>query len=370
MGPVAPAACVGTAHAGVSAAPHHPPETLSAIFRRLIRSHGPISLQHYIGESNARYYADADPLGARGDFVTAPEISQMFGELIGLWLADMWIRAGRVQPVEYVELGPGRGTLARDALRAARQYGLQPDVHFVEGSAALAQSQSANVPDAHWHADLTSVPPDAPLLIVANEFIDALPIRQLVRTEGGWREVMVGLEEDRFVPLAGDKPMDAAVPEALRDAEEGTVIETCPGAAAIVHEIAGRLAAQGGCALLIDYGHTHARTGSTLQAIKAHTKVDPFATPGEADLTAHVDFAALAPIVRSRGCRVLGTVTQGHFLRQLGIEMRARTLAEGAPDRRELLHAAKDRLIGESQMGTLFKVMGLAAPTWPDGAGF
>jgi NADH dehydrogenase [ubiquinone] 1 alpha subcomplex assembly factor 7 len=349
---------------------HQPPETLTAIFRRLIESHGPISLMHYIGESNARYYADADPLGTGGDFITAPEISQMFGELIGLWLTDMWIKAGREEPFHYVELGPGRGTLARDVLRAGKRYGFEPTVHFVETSTALKDIQLATVPNAHWHADLSTVPPYGPLLIVANEFLDALPIRQLVMTDEGWREVMVGVEGDRFVPMSGTKPMDAAVPEAMRAAEEGTVIETCPGAAATVYEIAGRLVEQGGCALLIDYGHAQPRTGSTLQAIKAHTKVDPYTMPGEADLTAHVDFAALTPIAQSRDCKVLGTITQGHFLRQLGIEARAEALAETAPQHREAIHAAKDRLIGEGQMGALFKVMGLAAPTWPEGAGF
>lgn len=345
-------------------------EPLAAVFRRLIARTGPITLQHYMGESNARYYTAKDRLGSAGDFVTAPEVSQMFGELLGLWLADIWTRAGRPDGVCYVELGPGRGTLARDALRAMKPFGLEPAVHFVEGSAALRGVQLAAFPDATWHHDLSSLPAQAPLLILANEFLDALPVRQLVKTPQGWRERMVDVREDRFVPVAGDKPMDAAVPADWQDQPEGAVIETCPGAAAVVDEIAGRLVAQGGAALLIDYGYMQRQTGSTLQAIRAHAKVDPFALPGEADLTCLVDFAAAADAARARGARHLGSVTQGSFLRALGIEMRAAKLAGAAPDQAPAIQVAKDRLIAEDQMGTLFKVMGLAAPHWPEGAGF
>ncbi len=346
------------------------PEALGAIFQRLIANTGPISLMHYMGEANARYYTAKDPLGTAGDFITAPEISQMFGELIGLWLADIWIRAGRETPVHYVELGPGRGTLAADALRAARRYGLEPSIHLVEASAALKDVQLATVPGAQWHHDLSSVPLYGPVLIVANEFLDALPVRQLVKTEAGWRERMVITEGDRFACVAGSQPMDAAVPQARRDAPPGTIIETCPGAAATVYEVAGRLVEQGGAALFIDYGHDVIRDGSTLQAVRAHRKVDPFFNPGEADLTAHVDFATLAPIAQSRGVKWLGTAPQGRWLRNLGIEARAEALAAKAPEHAAAIRTAMERLVGEGQMGLLFKVMGLAAPTWPDGAGF
>ena len=347
-----------------------PADPLGAIFRRLIANTGPISLMHYMGESNARYYAARDPLGLAGDFVTAPEISQMFGELIGLWLADMWINAGREEPVHYVELGPGRGTLATDALRTAQRYGLQPSIHFVEGSTALKDLQLAAVPGAQWHHDLSTVPAYGPILLVANEFLDALPVRQLVMTAEGWRERMVVPEGDKFICIAGSQPMDAAVPEARRTAALGTIIETCPGAAASVYEVAGRLIEQGGAALFIDYGHDTLRDGSSLQAVRQHLKVDPFTQPGEADLTAHVDFASLALIAQSRGCRWLGTVPQGRWLRNLGIEARAQTLSEQAPQHAAALAAAQERLVGEGQMGVLFKVMGLAAPSWPGGAGF
>ncbi|WP_338447054.1 SAM-dependent methyltransferase [Pelagerythrobacter marensis] len=346
------------------------PGDLGGIFRRLIRTAGPISLAQFMGESNARYYAGRDPLGTAGDFVTAPEISQMFGELIGLWLADMWLRAGRREPVLYVELGPGRGTLAKDALRAAQRHGLEPEVHFVEGSAALREVQERAVPGARWHSDLAGVPEDAPLLLVANEFLDALPVRQLVRTGDGWRERMVGLEGDDFVFVAGRQPMDEAVPAAWRDAPPGTLLETSPASAAIAHELAGRLAKQGGAALVIDYGHGEMRAGSTLQAVRAHAKVDPFAAPGEADLTAHVDFATLARVIEAGGARHLGTVAQGRWLRSLGIDARARALAARAPHYAEEIERARRRLVDDAQMGRLFKVMGVAAPDWPDGAGF
>lgn len=343
---------------------------LGEVFRRLIRATGPISVAQFMGESNARYYGAKDPLGQAGDFVTAPEVSQMFGELIGLWCADIWVRAGREEPVHYVELGPGRGTLAKDALRAAKRYGFEPRVHFIETSQALKDLQLETLPGAFWHHDLSTVPMEGAILLVANEFLDALPVRQLVRTGSGWRERMVGLEGDRFVFVAGSQPMDSAVPVDKRDQPEGTILETCPGAAAVVYEVAGRLKEQGGAALFIDYGHAETRAGSTLQAIARHHKVDPFAAPGEADLTALVDFATLARVAQSRDARHLGTVTQGEWLRALGIEARTEALAARAPHLRQELVLARDRLVGDDQMGQLFKVMGLAAPLWPDGAGF
>ena len=347
---------------------------LSDIFRRLIHSTGPISLMHFMGESNARYYAGRDPLGSDGDFITAPEISQMFGELSGLWLADLWINGGRIEPVHYVELGPGRGFLARDAQRAMKRYGLSPKMHLVEGSTRLRDQQLQQVPEAIFHDDLSSVPMRGSVLLVANEFLDALPVRQLVKTDEGWREVMVTVEgegEDAgFSYAAGRQPMDSAVPEARRDAPLGTVIETCPGAAAVMFEVAGRLINQGGAALFVDYGHDRPRTGSTLQAIRRHKKIDPLAAPGECDLTAHVDFDQMKQVALSRGAKWMGTTTQGAWLTALGIHQRADALSEFAPQHREALMSARDRLIDADKMGTLFKVMGLAGPQWPDGAGF
>jgi NADH dehydrogenase [ubiquinone] 1 alpha subcomplex assembly factor 7 len=343
---------------------------LADTFRRLIAITGPIGVAHYMAEANTRYYAQADPFGAGGDFITAPEVSQMFGELIGLWLADMWQRAGRSGRPYYVVLGPGRGTLARDALRAMKQAGLEPQVHFVVTSEALRERQLAAVPQAQFHSDLSNIPFEGPILLVANEFLDALPVRQLLRTGEGWREVMVATDGERFVGVPGAQPMDAALPEDRRNLPEGTLIETSPAAAAIVHEVAARLVEQGGAALFIDYGHAAPRTGSTFQAVRRHEKVDPFEAPGEADLTAHVDFATLAQVAQAQGCRWLGTVAQGTWLRALGIEQRAAALGASASQHRDALASAMHRLTDAEEMGELFKVMGLAAPAWPDGAGF
>jgi NADH dehydrogenase [ubiquinone] 1 alpha subcomplex assembly factor 7 len=343
---------------------------LADTFRRLISATGPISLMQFMGESNARYYTGRDALGEQGDFITAPEISQMFGELIGLWLADVWIRGGRIEPAHLVEIGPGRGFLARDACRAMKRYGFEPRVHLVEGSTRLRDAQLEQVPQAIFHHDLSTVPRRGPVLIVANEFLDALPIRQLVMTDAGWREVLVDTLDGQFVLVSGQQPMDSAVPENRRTAEVGTVIETCPGAAATMFEAAGRLVTQGGAALFIDYGHVTPRFGSTLQAIRRHTKLDPLSAPGEADLTAHVDFDQMKQIALSRGAKWVGTTTQGQWLTALGIIQRADALADFAPQHRDALMNARDRLINPDQMGDLFKVMALAGPEWPDGAGF
>lgn len=343
-------------------------------FARLIAATGPISVAQFMAESNARYYDSRDPLGHGGDFVTAPEISQMFGELIGVWLADVWDRAGRPAHVHYVELGPGRGTLARDALGTAARFGLAPQVHLVEASSALRAVQHSRLPGAIWHADLSTVPDDGALLFVANEFLDALPVRQMVRTAQGWRERMVGLNGDRLVPIAGNRPMDAAIPDALAQAlasaREGAIVEACPAAATVVDEIGRRLAGQGGAALIIDYGRTEQACGSSLQAVQAHRKVDPFTCPGEADLTAHVDFSVLPAIVQATGARWMGTIEQAAFLIALGLGARTDALCRASPEQAGKIRAAAQRLAAPDAMGALFKVMAIGAPDWPTGAGF
>jgi len=323
-----------------------------------------------MGESNARYYASRDPLGAEGDFITAPEISQMFGELIGLWLADLWVRMKRRKHIHYVELGPGRGTLARDALGAAARYGFAPQIHFVETSPALRRLQREAFPGCHHHHDLSTLPEDAPLLIVANEFFDALPVHQLVRSADGWFERLVGLEGENFVFKAGAERMDHLVPPSWRRAPQGTMIETSPAAAALMAEIARRLKQQGGAALIIDYGARELRAGSTLQALKAHQRVDILAHPGEADLTAHVDFELLQAVAVEHGAEVMGLQEQGEWLRQMGIDTRLEALQRRNPQARATLQRQYDRLVKDSEMGTLFKVLGLCGRRWPFGVGF
>ncbi|NNM76023.1 class I SAM-dependent methyltransferase [Sphingomonas sp. ID1715] len=319
--------------------------------------------------ANRHYYATRDPLGAAGDFTTAPEISQMFGELVGLWLADLWLRAGK-PGVRYVELGPGRGTLAADALRAMRSAGLVPPVHLVETSPTLREQQRQRVPDAVFHDDLDDVPSDRPLLIVANEFFDALPIRQLVRAPNGWRERHVAWADPLFVPVASGPALDQILPDQLRGSPIGSIIETSPASAAVARRIGHRLAGQGGAALIVDYGYEGPAIGDTLQAVRAHAYVNPFEEPGERDLTAHVDFATLAEAARAEGARSFGPVGQGAWLERMGIAARAERLAAASPARADEIGAAVARLTGPDQMGTLFKALALTAPDWPQPVGF
>lgn len=336
---------------------------------RAITLAGPIPLSQFMGAANAHYYATRDPLGARGDFTTAPEVSQMFGELVGLCLADLWARAG--QPAaRYVELGPGRGTLAVDALRAMAKAGLRPPVDFVETSPVLRAAQAERVPDAEWYLDLVGLPDDAPLLVVANEFFDALPIRQLIATPEGWRERLVACQDTLFLPVVGDRGFDPIIPPALRDAAPGAILETSPAAVALLRALAARLLAQGGAALVIDYGYSGPAIGDTLQAVRDHRYANPFDAPGEADLTAHVDFGTLREAAEAEGLVVHGPVPQGEFLKMLGIDARTMALAHRAPDQAERLAAERNRLVAPDQMGDLFKVMAITAPGWPVPAGF
>ncbi len=327
---------------------------------RAITLGGPIPVSQYMAAANAHYYATRDPLGAGGDFTTAPEISQMFGELTGLWAADLWDRAGRPE-VHWVELGPGRGTLTADALRAAAKAGLRPTVHLVETSPVLRAEQVKRVPDATWHDDVEDLPTDRPLILIANEFFDALPIRQLIRGRTGWHERIVGCQDTLFLPIPGAQVPDSIIPPHLVEAPIGAIIETSPASVGIMRVLAARIVAQGGALLAIDYGYEGPALGETLQAVRNHGFANPFEEPGERDLTAHVDFATLGLVGTASGAKVSGPVGQGAFLTALGIDARAAALGpKVAPDR--------DRLVND--MGTLFKVLAMRHPEWPEPAGF
>lgn len=294
---------------------------------------------------NAHYYATRDPLGARGDFTTAPEIHQMFGEMVGACLADCWRRAGAPPDAIYAELGPGRGTLAADALRV---IGARTEVHLIETSPTLREAQRARLPNATFHDRIEQLPA-RPTLLVANEFFDALPIRQWVG------------DEQRLVVLQGDS---------LAFTANGLIVEDSPAREAAVLALATHLVRSGGIALLIDYGHAASAPGDTLQAVRDHRFADVLADPGEQDLTAHVDFQALAEAARSAGAAVTALATQGDWLRRLGIQQRADALIDHHPDRADDIGSSLARLTAPDQMGDLFKVMALHHPDWPIPAGF
>jgi len=316
--------------------------------RERIRTEGAISVEAYMEACNAYYYATRDPLGAGGDFTTAPEISQMFGELIGAALADVWQRAGRPAGSRYVELGPGRGTLASDALRVMRSAGLAPPVHFVETSETLRAAQLAAVPGAIHHDAIGDLPGDGPLLVVANEFLDALPIRQ-----------MVGGIERKVVLKGGQLAFD----------RDGEIVEDSPARDEAVRSLSEGLVTLGGVALLVDYGHVVTAPGDTLQAMRGHRFTPVLADPGEQDLTSHVDFQRVGEMAREAGAFTDGPAEQGSWLERLGIMARARALANAAPARAAEIEAARARLCRPDQMGSLFKLLAIRSPEWPSPAG-
>jgi SAM-dependent MidA family methyltransferase len=320
---------------------------LERALRERIAAEGPISVEAYMEACNAYYYATRDPLGARGDFTTAPEISQMFGEMVGATLADCWKRAGKPGDAAYVELGPGRGTLANDAIRVLRAAGFRGEINFVETSPTLRDAQGELHPVAQWHEDLTTV--HRPLLLVANEFFDALPIRQFAD----------GIER-KVVTAAGGLAFD----------RDGEIIEDSPARDAYAREIAAQLDIHGGVAIIIDYGHERSAPGDTLQAVRGHRYAPVLADPGEQDLTSHVDFEAVGNAAREAGVAVTRLITQGEWLIRLGIEARAQALCRANPDRADDVQSALERLTASDQMGSMFKVLGIHSPDWPAPAGF
>lgn len=359
--------------------------SLEDLIRDKIKKSGPMPVAEYmslaLSHPDLGYYMGKDPIGARGDFTTAPEISQIFGELIGAWLAEQWIALERPKAA-LIELGPGRGTLMMDILRGTKNipgFHEAISVHLVETSPALKKKQWQLLAGAHhdidWHASLADLP-EKPWLLVANEFFDALPIRQFRHEAGGWQERMVTLENDRlgftFAPLK--KPPASFTGAAIVD---GEIYEHCEEALKIAGEIGARLSAQGGAGLIVDYGYSFTASknqkagGDTLQAVKNHAWHDILSEPGTADLTAHVDFVALKHAAILSGALTYGPVTQGAFLRNLGAIIRAARLCQQAGERQKAqVISGLERLMSIDGMGDLFKVLALTGADHPKPEGF
>ena len=354
---------------------------LARMLARRIAMTGPMSVADYmataLGHPEHGYYTTRDPLGRDGDFITAPEISQIFGELIGIWCVATWQQIGCPARVNLVELGPGRGTLMADALRAASQvpaFGDAADLVLVETSPVLraAQAEKLGAFEPVWCDSLDAVP-EGPVLAVANEFFDALPAHQFVRTGGGWRERLVGRDENglRFMLSAGETPVALLLAPGIRnDAPAGAIAEVQPAGLSVAAALAGRIAEAGGAALIVDYGHAENAVGETLQAVRDHEPCDVFDAPGETDLTVHVDFAALERAAGDK-FKISGPVPQGAFLQRLGIALRAERLAKGATREQATdIASGVERLIAPDQMGNLLKVLCLSQDGMPQPPGF
>lgn len=339
---------------------------LSGLISARIAEAGPISIAEYmawcLGHPEFGYYMRRDPFGRQGDFVTAPEISQMFGEIVGGWIAAAWQRMGEPSPVVLAELGPGRGTLMADVLRVATRlagFGSAMQLWLVETSPVLREAQATALAQyrPRW-ADRVEELPGAPLLLIANEFFDTLPIRQFQRIDTIWRERRVGLDRGRLAFVWDAPRADTALDAGFPAAADGATVEINPLGAAIAGSIGTRIAQAGGAALIADYG-SKGGTGDTFQAVSGHAVADPLAEPGEADLTAHVAFDALSGAARAGGAIAHGPVAQGVFLERLGITARARQLAAARPSEAERIAAAHRRLTHPDEMGNLFRVLAL-----------
>lgn len=353
---------------------------------KLIRVQGPLSMAAYMAEALGNkthgYYMKQNPFGRAGDFITAPEISQMFGEIIGLWQAGNWLNMGSPDKVHLIELGPGRGSLMQDALRAME---IVPDliealeVHLVEMSPFLKKTQEdklAEYKNISWHGRLSDALDDAdgaPVLLIANEFFDALPTRQFQKTDTGWHERLVALDgrEKLALQLAPVAASEALIPPALHRADMDSIAEICPVGENIMAEIADYIKDHGGAALVIDYGHDRHGSGDTLQALKNHQYVNILSDPGDCDLTIHVNFQRFREIALSQGAKVHGPVIQGQFLSAMGIAARARGLSGKATDKQQKdIETALRRLTDKDQMGQLFKVMAITDHALPGVVGF
>ena len=350
---------------------------LENLIRSRIMAGGPMPVSEYmalaLGHPKYGYYKKGDPFGVDGDFITAPEISQVFGELIGLWAAITWTQIGSPEKTILIECGPGRGTLMKDALRAfvsVPNFIGTIEVHLVETSETLRarQAKALSGYQATWHNTIDTIP-EGPIILIANEFFDALPVRQLKKEPGGWSERCVGLSDGE---LCFETRSLAEEPVRMpQNANVGEIYEIRPAALTLVDQIAARLVQRPGAALIIDYGYERVMPGDSLQAVRNHAFTDPLKELGDADLTAHVDFSALATRARHSGCSVFGPVSQSVFLKTLGILERTKILLENAlPAQAGDLHAATQRLIDPRAMGNLFKVMTISHPNASAPAGF
>jgi NADH dehydrogenase [ubiquinone] 1 alpha subcomplex assembly factor 7 len=355
--------------------------TLCGRIRALIAREGPLSVDRYmeicLHDPVGGYYAMRPSLGEAGDFITAPLVSQMFGELLGVWAAETWGRLGRPARVRLVELGPGSGVMIGDALRAARRasgFLAACEVWLIETSAPLRRRQAATLDGTaslRWATRLEDVPTDAPTIILANEFLDCLPIGQAIRTPAAWRQRRVGLDAGGELTFVASEAV--APPCGCADAAVGTVAEWSDALVGLGSAVGTRMARSGGAALFIDYGRESPGAGDTLQAVRRHRKESPLANPGRADLTAHVDFPAFLAAAESAGAEVGPIRTQADFLGALGVRVRAAALANARPDRAASVGRQLERLIAPDQMGVLFKVAvahqpGLAVPGFEAGS--
>ena len=334
----------------------------------LIHQKGALSVAEYTALCNDHYYATRDPLGRSGDFITAPEVSQMFGELIAAWLIDAWQKIGAPERFTLLECGPGRGTLMSDLLRTAQQVPAfmdGADIYLMETSPALIQKQknTINHADLRWAASLDELPANQPLLLVANEFFDALPVHQLIWSGGEWRERVIRVSEayDDGTLVFGDRPaheeLIAGIPNTLPAPEEGDIFEVSPVQSAYADSIARHILAYGGAVIIIDYGHVQSAYGDTFQAVRAHKMVDPLSELGEVDLTFHVDFQNIKNVFEETSLEVSPSQTQGQFLTACGIYQRAAFLkAKASEAQAQEIDAALHRLCDPAQMGRLFKV--------------
>ena len=345
--------------------------SLKAKLARRIGQTGPITVAEFmtvcLHDPEFGYYATRPALGADGDFITAPMVSQMFGELIGLWAVDFWMQMGRPAPFLLIEMGPGDGTLMSDILRAARvapEFRGAAELWLVETSAPLRALQDIALADhaPDRAASLGDVPAGAPIILIANELLDCLPARQFIRTDKGWAERMVGADEDGALAFGLTAAPEALVSPTLRGSPVGSVVEVSTAQENLGRAVGERIAADGGAALFIDYGRSEPGVADTLQALLKHQKVDVLATAGAADLTVHADFPAFAAAAKGAGAEITPIVTQAHFLNALGIEARAAALSHARPDRTDSLARQLHRLTAAEEMGDLFKAVAIHSP--------